>query len=260
MLLTREQLQERLIALHQASLELVKDVSLETLLERIATVACEQADARYAALGVLDTKGKLEKFISVGMTSREIKRIAHPPKGLGLIGALMNAKEPLRVSVIREHPLSAGFPVHHPAMRSFLGVPIRTGDRQLGQIYLTEKKDAPEFTADDEKIIQMLAAYAATAITNARLYEQMRERDIALTRRNVDMALLNGIASTLTSSLELDEILNKTLGLVMNYMRVEAGGIFTECGAHVEAAHELVVLFECLPGGQVFKWFHDGAM
>jgi two-component system, NarL family, sensor histidine kinase DevS len=226
MLLTREQLQERLIALHQASLELVKDVSLETLLEKIATVACEQADARYAALGVLDTKGKLEKFISVGMTGREIKRMPHPPKGLGLIGALMNAKEPLRIPLIREHPQSVGFPVHHPVMRSFLGVPIRTGDRQLGQIYLTEKKDAPEFTADDEKIIQMLAAYAATAITNARLYEQMRERDVALTRRNVDMALLNGIASTLTSSLELDEILNKTLGLVMNYMRVEAGEIF----------------------------------
>ncbi|GAB4445324.1 MAG: two-component system sensor histidine kinase DevS [Anaerolineales bacterium] len=226
MLLTREQLQERLIALHQASLELVKDVSLETLLERIATVACEQAEATYAALGVLDTQGKLEKFIAVGMTAKEIKRIAHPPKGLGLIGALMNAKQPLRVPVIREHPLSVGFPPNHPPMRSFLGVPIRTGDRQLGQIYLTDKKYAPEFTADDEKIIQMLAAYAATAITNARLYEQMRERDIALTRRNVDMAFLNSIASTLTSSLELDEILNKTLGLVMNYMRVEAGEIF----------------------------------
>lgn len=226
MLLTREQLQERLIALHQASLELVKDVSLETLLERIATVACEQVDARYAALGVLDTRGKLDKFISVGMTAKEIKRISHPPKGLGLIGALMNAKEPLRVPVIWEHPKSVGFPAHHPVMRSFLGVPIRTGDRQLGQIYLTDKRDVPEFTADDEMIIQMLAAYAATAISNARLYEQMRERDIALTRRNVDMALLNGIASTLTSSLELDEILNKTLGLVMNYMRVEAGEIF----------------------------------
>ena len=226
MLLTREQLQERLIALHQASLELVKDVSLETLLERIATVACEQVDARYAALGVLDTRGKLDKFISVGMTGKETKRISHPPMGLGLIGALMNAKEPLRVPVIWEHPKSVGFPAHHPVMRSFLGVPIRTGDRQLGQIYLTDKRDVPEFTADDEMIIQMLAAYAATAITNARLYEQMRERDIALTRRNVDMALLNGIASTLTSSLELDEILNKTLGLVMNYMRVEAGEIF----------------------------------
>ena len=90
--LTREQLQERLIALHQASLELVKDVSLETLLERIATVACEQSDARYAALGVLDDEGKLIKFISVGMTEKEIKRMSHPPVGRGLIGALMDAE------------------------------------------------------------------------------------------------------------------------------------------------------------------------
>ena len=212
--------------MHQASLELVKDVSLETLLERIATVACEQADAQYAALGVLDTDGKLTKFISVGMSEKQIKRIAHPPVGKGLIGELMDAEFPLRVPIIQKHPRSVGFPSNHPHMVSFLGVPIRAGDRQLGQIYLTEKKDASEFNADDEMIIQMLAAYAATAISNARLYEQMRERDIALTRRNVDMAFLNGIASTLTSSLELDEILNKTLGLVMNYMSVEAGEIF----------------------------------
>ncbi len=226
MLLTREQLQERLFALHRASLELVKDVSLETLLERIASTACEQSDARYAALGVLDDEGKLKQFITVGMTDSQIKRISHPPLGLGLLGELMNTEHPLRVPVISEHPHSVGFPAHHPKMVSFLGVPIRAGDTQLGQIYLTEKKDAAEFTSDDEMIIQMLAAYAATAIQNARLYEQMKERDLALTRRNVDMGLLNGIASTLTSSLELDEILNKTLGLVMNYMKVEAGDIF----------------------------------
>lgn len=226
MLLTREQLQERLIALHEASLELVKDISLDHLLERIVAVACEQADARYAALGVLDDDGKLVKFISVGLSETEIKRIAHPPIGRGLIAELMNTEVPLRVPVIQEHPRSVGFPTHHPRMISFLGVPIRAGELQLGQIYLTDKRGAPEFTPDDEKIIQMLAAYAAAAIQNARMVEQMRERDIALTRRNVDMALLNGIASTLTSSLELDEILNKTLGLVMNYMKVESGEIF----------------------------------
>ena len=97
MLLTREQLQERLIALHRASLELVKDVSLETLLERIAAVACEQAQARYAAVGVLNEDGTLRSFISVGMTPHEVKRIAHPPVGRGLIGELMNAEAPLRV-------------------------------------------------------------------------------------------------------------------------------------------------------------------
>ena len=226
MLLTREQLKERLVALHRASLELVKDVSLETLLERIVATACEQVDARYAALGVLDDEGKLAQFISVGLTDKEIKRIVHPPVGLGLIGALMNTETTIRIPVIHDHPRSVGFPANHPLMNSFLGVPIRIGDRQLGQIYLTEKIDALEFSADDEMIIQMLASYAATAIKNARLYEQMKQRDLTLTRRNVDMSLLNGIASTLTSSLELDEILNKTLGLVMNYMKVEAGDIF----------------------------------
>jgi len=226
MLLTREELRERLIALHQASLELVKDVSLETLLERIATVACEQAEARYAALGVLDNEGKLEKFISVGMTDAEMKRISHPPVGKGLIGELMNAKVPLRVPVIEKHPRSSGFPTNHPHMTSFLGVPILAGERQLGQIYLTDKIDADEFNEDDEKIIQMLAAYVAAAIQNARMYKHLKERDIALTRRSEDLALMNAFASTLTASLELDEILNKTLALVMNYMKVEAGEIF----------------------------------
>ena len=226
MLLTREQLQERLIALHRASLELIRDVSLEHLLERIAQTACEQAGARYAALGVLDEDGRLKQFITVGMTSEEIKRMGHPPVGRGLIGELMHAEHPLRVPVIAKHPHSSGFPPHHPQMTSFLGVPIRAGERQLGQIYLTDKISEPEFTADDEKIIQMLAAYAAAAIQNARLYEEMREHDAAVTRRNEDLALVNNIASTLTASLQLDEILNKTLALVMQYMKVEAGEIF----------------------------------
>ncbi len=226
MFLTREQLQERLFALHRASLALVKNVSLEHLLEQIATLACEQAGAQYAALGVLDDNGKLVNFISVGMSDNQIKKLPHPPVGRGLLGELMNTEHTLRVPVIQDHPRSVGFPDHHPEMIPFLGVPIRAGDRQFGQIYLTNKIGSPEFDKDDEMIIQMLAAYAATAIQNAKLVEQMRERDFTLTRRNVDMSLLNGIASTLTSSLQLDEILNKTLGHVINYMKVEAGEIF----------------------------------
>jgi len=226
MLLTREQLQERLIALHRASLELVKDVSLEHLLERIVTLACEQAEARYAALGVLDDEGKLAKFIPVGFTEEQISHIQHPPVGKGLIGELMNAEEPLRIMDIAKDPRSGGFPANHPIMTSFLGVPIRSGDRQLGQIYLTDKLDAPEFTPDDEKIIQILAGYAAAAIQNARLVERMQERDVALTRRSADLALVNEFATALTSSLELDEILDKTLAVVMAYLKVDAGEIF----------------------------------
>jgi two-component system, NarL family, sensor histidine kinase DevS len=193
MLLTREQLQERLIALHEASLELVKDVSLDHLLERIAKVACEQSDARYAALGVLDEDGKLVKFITVGMTDDEIKLIDHPPLGKGLIGELMNTEVPLRVPVIQDHPHSSGFPAHHPHMVSFLGVPIRALSHQLGQIYLTEKINAPAFTADDEKIIQMLAAYAAAAIQNARLHENTRRLAVLEERERIGMDLHDGI-------------------------------------------------------------------
>lgn len=197
MLLTREQLQERLIALHKASLELIKDVSLDHLLERIAKLACEQSDARYAALGVLDDDGKLVKFITVGMTDDEIKQMAHPPIGRGLIGELMNTEVPLRVPVIHDHPRSSGFPPYHPQMTSFLGVPIRAGNSQLGQIYLTDKIDAPEFTADDEKIIQMLAAYAAAAIQNARLHENTHRLAVLEERERIGMDLHDGIIQSI---------------------------------------------------------------
>lgn len=227
MLLSREELQDRLIALHQASLELVKDVSLETLLERITSVACNQSGAKYAALGVLDDEGKLKQFITVGMTAEELKQMPHPPRGLGLIGALMRGDSgTIRIPEIEDDPRSVGFPENHPEMHSLLGVPIRLGERQLGQIYLTDKIDGAEFTHDDEKIIEMLAAYAGVAIENARLYERSQEHEATLTSRNEQLALLNQILSALSSSLELEEILNKTLALLMAHFQVEAGEIF----------------------------------
>lgn len=197
MLLTREQLEKRLIALHEASLELIKDVSLDHLLERIVKVAAEQANARYAALGVLDEDGKLAKFMTVGMTDDELKLMDHPPVGKGLIGELMNTEVPLRVPVIQDHPRSSGFPAHHPHMVSFLGVPIRALNHQLGQIYLTEKIGAPAFTAEDERIIQMLAAYAAAAIQNARLHENTHRLAVLEERERIGMDLHDGIIQSI---------------------------------------------------------------
>ena len=227
MLLTREELQDRLFALHRASLELIKDVSLETLLERIVSLACELSGAKYGALGVLDNQGGLKQFITVGMSAEEIKRIPHPPRGLGLIGALMHGDTGnIRIPEIGSDARSAGFPTGHIEMHTLLGVPIRQGNRQLGQIYLTEKINAPEFTQDDETIIEMLAAYAGVAIDNARLYESLQERDQTLTYRNEELALLNQTGAALASSLDLDDILNKTLALLMAHYKVEAGEIF----------------------------------
>jgi signal transduction histidine kinase len=227
MLLTREELQERLIALHRASLELVQNISLEALLERIASLACEQAGARYSALGVLNEKGELSRFITYGMTPEEMKRIPHPPRGRGLIGALMRGDSGnIRIPEISADPRSVGFPPGHAEMHTMLGVPIRLGERQLGQIYLTEKENGEEFTAGDEMIIEMLAAYAAAAIENARLYERLQENEREVTRRNAELGLNNEIGMALGSSLELDEILHKTLSLLMAHFAVEAGEIF----------------------------------
>jgi len=226
MTLSCEDLQDRLLALHRANLDLIKDISLDTLLNRIARVAKEQADAQYAALAVLDNDGEIEKFVTVGMTEEQIAKMAHEPKGLGLLGALMNTEDPIRLPDLRKDSRSAGFPKHHPVMDSFLGVPILAATQQLGQIYLTNKISEDAFSEEDEQIIQMLAGYAAAAIQNARLYRNLRERDIALTQRSEDLALLNDIAAALVPTLGLDEIVSKTLALVMNYLDVESGEIF----------------------------------
>ena len=166
-LLTREQLEERLAALHQASLELVRDLSRNAVLERIVNLARQQAGAQYAALGMVDQKGKLVKFIPVGMSEAEVKRMAHPPKRLGLIGALREEKQTIRVADMQQDPRSCGFPENHPQMVSFLGVPIISAGRLLGQIYLTNKENGGGFTKEDESVIETLAAYAAVAIENA---------------------------------------------------------------------------------------------
>ncbi len=224
--LTREQLEERLADLHSASLDLIRDSSLESLLERIATIARKEAGAQYAAVGVLDEQGGLEKFIPIGMTEAEIKMMAHPPVGKGLIGVLMRGAGPLRIANIADDPRSSGFPQHHPPMTSFLGVPIGVAGRQLGQIYLTNKIGADEFSLEDQQVIETLAAYAAIAISNVRLYQELTRRDQILTQRSENLALLNDLASTLASSSDVDQILDKALTQMMEYLHLELGEIY----------------------------------
>ena len=225
-LLTREQLEDRLAALHKTSLELVSDLSLKTVLERIVEMARYQARARYAALGVVDNEGNLAHFIPVGISSEESENIGHPPIGRGLLGLFKEGRQTFRISNIDADPRSIGYPPNHPIMQSFLGVPIMSGDTWLGQLYLADKQDHHEFTEQDEIVIETLAAYAAVAITNAKLYEDFLERDEALTRRNEDLNLINKVATTLASSLDVDEILNRTLSLVMTHLDFETGEIY----------------------------------
>lgn len=224
--LSREQLEIRLVALHAASVELVKDISLDSLLERIASIALDLSGAKYAAVGVLDEFGNLERFIPVGLSREEIDQIPHPPRGKGLIGTLMHSNEAMLIPAIQSDPRSAGFPPFHPQMKSFLGVPILQGEKRLGQIYLTDKKDQQEFTTDDQMIIEMLASYAGAAIINARLYREMIARDRILTRRNENLSLLNQLASTLATSTDIDQVIDEGLTQLMDYFQLEIGEVF----------------------------------
>lgn len=224
--LSCEQLEERLAALHQASLELVQDISTDSLLQKIAQMACEQAGAKYGAIGIRGDNNKIERFFSVGMNGDDIKNMPDPPKGLGMLDVIAEAEGPIRVEYIQKDTQNKIIPSEQPRTTSLLGVPIRLGDRHLGQIYLTDKMNANAFTPEDEQVIETLAAYAAVAISNARSYNALRERDRALTRRNQDLALLNNLASTLASISELDELLSTALDRVINYFNVSMGEIY----------------------------------
>ncbi|MDF1520399.1 MAG: GAF domain-containing sensor histidine kinase [Brevefilum sp.] len=224
--LSCEQLEERLAALHQASLELVQDISIDSLLQKIARIAIEQAGAKFAAIGVRGDNGGKERFITVGMAGDRIENLPNEPRGLSMLDVIAESDGPIRVEYIQKDNKQAGLFTEEPQMTALLGVPIRLGERRLGQIYLTDKAAEKAFTPDDEQVIETLASYAAVAISNARSYNALRERDRALTRRNQDLALLNNLASALASITEQDELLITALDRVMNYFNLNTGEIY----------------------------------
>jgi signal transduction histidine kinase len=157
---------ERLILAGQ---DLVSDLDLETVLQRVLETAVEVTGARYAALGVLDEdRVELERFLHHGIDEETRRKIGELPRGRGVLGALIREPRPLRVPDVSRHPASYGFPAHHPPMRSFLGVPIVIRGEEWGNLYLTEKQGEIEFDAADEEAAVVLAGWAAIAIDNAR--------------------------------------------------------------------------------------------
>ena len=161
---------ERLSALLDAVVGVGSDLDLRSTLHRIVLAACRLADARYGALGVIGPDRQLVEFITDGISVAVHRRIGDLPTGRGVLGLLIDEPKPVRLRDIADHPRSYGFPKHHPVMRSFLGVPVRIRDQVFGNLYLTEKRGAEEFTADDEETMVALAVAAGVAIDNARLY------------------------------------------------------------------------------------------
>jgi signal transduction histidine kinase len=169
----------RLRDLLEAVLSIGSDLSLPDILERIVSAAVRVIGATYGALGVLaERRVGLTQFVYVGLDEGDADAIGSFPEGRGILGLLIRDPRPIRLSDLTAHPESFGFPPGHPAMKSFLGVPILTRGHVFGNLYLTEKRGAPEFSADDEMLAVALAGAAAIAIENARLHT--RVRDLAL--------------------------------------------------------------------------------
>jgi GAF domain-containing protein len=167
--------QGRLRGLLRAIQLIIGDLDLPTVLRHVAEAARELVGARYAALGVIASDGHLTQFVHSGMPGDAVDRIGHLPQGKGLLGALIDVPHPIRLHRIADDVRSTGFPPGHPPMDSFLGVPIRIREEIFGNLYLAESTRG-EFTADDEELAKALAAGAAAAIENARLYEAAQQR------------------------------------------------------------------------------------
>ncbi|GAA3431771.1 sensor histidine kinase [Kutzneria kofuensis] len=178
-------------------------LDLDATLRRIVEAAAQLVDAEYGALGVLGPDGRLANFLTIGIDDVTRARMGPLPTGHGLLGTVIADPRPLRLTDIASHPASVGFPGHHPQMRSFLGVPVRVRDTVFGNLYLTDKRGGGRFSADDEVMVQALAAAAGIAVDNARSFDQARQRQRWL-------EALTELTTDLLSGMELDE----ALGLV----------------------------------------------
>ncbi len=174
-----------------------KGGTLEQVLKRIADASRDLVAARYCALGVPNDEGGLRYFIVSGLDQTAIDRISHPPIGKGLLGAIMNEQESLRLPHMADDPRAVGFPEGHPPMDSLLGVPVKAGDQLYGMLYLTNKLDGSPFTEGDQWLIETMAGYAAIAIADSQLRDQQRRLTLLEERDRIGMELHDGIIQSL---------------------------------------------------------------
>ncbi|HUZ82422.1 MAG TPA: GAF domain-containing protein [Gaiellaceae bacterium] len=191
----------RLRTLLETGLAISSELSLDGVLQRIVEAAALVTGARYAALGVIDSTGtSLERFVTHGVDEEMRTVIGDPPRGRGILGALISDARTLRLHDLSEDPRSVGFPPGHPPMKTFLGTPIMLRGVAYGNLYLTEKEGDAEFDEQDEELVTLLSAQAAVAIENVRLYE-------SATTWSRQLESLQEISAALAGELELPRLL-----------------------------------------------------
>ncbi|MBN1562353.1 MAG: GAF domain-containing sensor histidine kinase [Anaerolineae bacterium] len=181
-------------ALSRAAAAVTSDLSLPRTLKAITDIARELVGARYAALGVPDEDGYLKSFTASGLDAEQMQHLTDEPRGMGLLGAVLESDDPIRLDNLANDPRSAGFGGSaHPHMQRFLGVPIISRGERIGNLYLTDPLDGEPFSEDDERLIVLLAKQASVAIENARLSKQLQDLALSRERDRIGMELHDGV-------------------------------------------------------------------
>lgn len=197
------QLQALDLAVRGISGVLEVDLVLQTIVDRVRDLV----QAQYAAIGIVDADGAIERFITSGISDGHRRRIGELPRGRGLLGLIIREDRSYRIPDISEHPERFGFPAQHPEMHSFLGMPIRTSDAVVGRLYLTNKLGAVEFSADDQTLVEMFALHAGIAIENARLHAQVQRLAVVDERDRISRDLHDSVIQAIyAQTLALDDV------------------------------------------------------
>lgn len=195
-----------LYALDRATRAIAGELDLDRVLQLIVDSVRELVGASYAALGTFDVNGRIEQFITSGISDDLRARIGPLPQGHGLLGTIIRDGVTLRIPDISSHPETHGFPPNHPPMGSLLGVPIRVAGAVVGNFYLTEKEGVAEFGADDQELVELFAVHAGIAIQNTRLHQELQDLAVVGERLRISRDLHDGvIQSVYAVSLSLED-------------------------------------------------------
>ncbi|HET7031192.1 MAG TPA: GAF domain-containing sensor histidine kinase [Candidatus Limnocylindrales bacterium] len=196
-----------LAAVDEAARAIAGVLAVEDVLQLIVDRVRELVDAEYAALGIVGLDGRIERFITTGIDPHGRALIGAPPRGRGLLGLIIREGRSYRIPSIADHPDSSGFPPNHPPMTSFLGVPVTAKGVSIGNLYLTDKRGAREFSPTDQQLVEIFAGHAGIAIDNARLHAQAGRLAIAEERDRIGRDLHDGIIQSLYAvGLSLEDV------------------------------------------------------
>ncbi|HEY0501969.1 MAG TPA: EAL domain-containing protein [Lysobacter sp.] len=236
---------ERLAALIDIDLQLASERNPRRLLETVCHAARGLIGARHAmlAIGRRDDDGEAEFVATSGIGPEASRELGLPPLGRGVIGSTRTLRRCVRTHNADGDPAAVGLPGAHPPVHTVLAAPIISLAHAYGWICLGDKLGADEFSAEDERLLGILAAQAGRIYENGSLYQEIRRHAEQL---QVEVAERRRAAEELSESelrfRQLAENINEVFFLIVPrsgqvlYVSPAFEAIYGRSCASVEAA------------------------